>query len=189
MPKVVDHDARRETLAATAARVIAERGVENTRLRDVARQAGFSTSIVGHYFNNKDALILSALDYVDRQVASRFAKLRNRSIKQALETILPLDDERRMEWRVRINFWGRATVQPELARSLAESLAYSQQTMAHILGEQIEQGTIRRDIDIDSTAESLVNASMSLSVRVLFQPDVYSKGVVSERIERLLALI
>lgn len=189
MPKVVDHDERRKVLAATAARVIAERGVENTRLRDIASEAGFSTSIVGHYFNNKDELMLRALEYVDDRVAERFARLRNRSISKALETILPLDEQRRLEWRVRINFWGRATILPALAETLSASLAFSQQTMAYILGEQIEQGAIRGDIDVAATAESLVNATMSLSLRVLFQPGLYTQKKVRATIASMVESI
>ncbi len=160
--------------------------MENTRLRDVADQAGFSTSIVGHYFNNKDALMLQALEYVDECVAVRFAKLRNRSINKALETILPLDDERTMEWRVRINFWGRASIHPELADNLAASLEFAEQTMAHILREQIALGVLDKGIDVDKSAESLVNATMGLSLRVLFQPKAYSRKQLREKIAGLV---
>lgn len=189
MPKVVNHDARRRLLAATAAEVIAVRGVENTRLRDVADQAGFSPSIVGHYFRDKDELMQQALVYVDECVAERFARLRNRSINRALETILPLDEQRSMEWRVRINFWGRACTQAELAKTLAQSLVFSQQTMVHILREQIERGVLNNRINVDSNAELLVNATMALSLRVLFEPKNYPRAKVRKKIAALVSRI
>lgn len=189
MPKIVDHDLRRKKLAAIAAHVIAERGIENTRLRDVANEAGFSTSIVCHYYDNKDELMLSALAYVDELVAVRFAILRNRSISKALETILPLDDQRRMEWRVRINFWGRATIHTGLAQTLSKSLDFAQTAMVQILQEQIELGKVNSEIDVKTDAELLVNATISLSLRILFQPEMYTqkriKILISELVERL----
>jgi Uncharacterized protein conserved in bacteria len=58
MPAVIDHDARRNTLAEIAADLLATGGVESATVRAVAAAAGFSTKAVTHYFPDKRALML-----------------------------------------------------------------------------------------------------------------------------------
>ena len=62
MPKIVDHDKRRFTIAQAAVTVIAEQGLEATKLSDIARLAGMTTGSVSHYFSGKDAVLMAALE-------------------------------------------------------------------------------------------------------------------------------
>lgn len=186
MPKIVDHESRRQTLAATAVAVIADSGLENATLRDIASQAGFSTGIVGHYFRNKDELMLSALEHVEAQVAQRFEQRRDRSLRNALQSILPLDRQRRAEWRVRINFWGRAMIQPELAEKLARSQSRSQRALEAILREEAGRRRLPSSQSAAVVAEALMDRTLSLSLRILFQPADYPRRRVIQAIERSL---
>ncbi|GAA4879645.1 TetR/AcrR family transcriptional regulator [Ferrimonas pelagia] len=183
MPKVVDHDARRQILAATAANVIAQRGLENTTLKDVAAEAGFTPGLVGHYFDSKDQLMRAALSHVDQRSAERFALLRNRSLRRALEAILPLDHSRREEWWVRISFWGRTMVQPKLKNELAQSMVYAQDTLEYIINEQKEQGHLRPDLDATVAAEAMLNLLMGMSLRILFDPKLYTRKKVMQTLD------
>ena len=182
MPKIVDHDERRQTLAATAVSVIAEVGIENATLRDIAQMAGFSTGIVGHYFGSKDELMLSALVWVEARVAQRFNAMRNRSIERALESILPLDKGRRDEWRVRVNFWGRAMANQDLATKLAESMDRSQQLLRVLVREECASGSFLAGLDCAVVAETLFDRTMSLSLKILFQPKAYPRHRVRQKI-------
>src|SRR5690606_7429774 len=64
MPKKIDHDERRRDIARAAIAVIGEQGIDNTRLVDVARAANATTGTITHYFEDKDAVLLAALDQV-----------------------------------------------------------------------------------------------------------------------------
>ena len=52
---------RRDRLVATAAEVLQERGLEDTRIADVAARAGMSAGHVMYYFDSKDQLLLEAV--------------------------------------------------------------------------------------------------------------------------------
>ncbi|MEU3527065.1 TetR/AcrR family transcriptional regulator [Streptomyces sp. NPDC038707] len=52
---------KRRRLAAAAARVLHEQGVERTTLADIAREAGVPVGNVYYYFKTKDELVLAAL--------------------------------------------------------------------------------------------------------------------------------
>ncbi|UJA21343.1 TetR family transcriptional regulator [Thermoleophilia bacterium SCSIO 60948] len=56
----IDH-IRRPQLLAAAAQVIAERGLANTRISDVAERAGSSPPAVVYWFGSKDELLLGAI--------------------------------------------------------------------------------------------------------------------------------
>ena len=52
---------RRDRIVATAASVLRERGLEETRIVDVAARAGMSAGHVMYYFTSKDQLLLEAV--------------------------------------------------------------------------------------------------------------------------------
>jgi AcrR family transcriptional regulator len=56
---------RRPAILTAAAEVISERGVQNTRIRDVAERAGTSAPGVLYWFPTKDDLLVQALQFAD----------------------------------------------------------------------------------------------------------------------------
>jgi len=60
MGKSVDHAQRREIFAAAALRVIMRDGIAGLTVRAVAKEAGFTTGALTHYFHSKDQLLIEA---------------------------------------------------------------------------------------------------------------------------------
>jgi AcrR family transcriptional regulator len=56
---------RRPAILTAAAEVISERGVQNTRISDVAERAGTSAPGVLYWFQTKDELLAEALQFAD----------------------------------------------------------------------------------------------------------------------------
>ena len=83
MPRPKNQAARRDQLNAAARRVIAARGVEAMRIKDVAEEAGMSPQSVLYYYPDLDQLIEEAIQHV----VERFAERR-------LETVEGIDDPR-----------------------------------------------------------------------------------------------
>lgn len=71
MPKQVDHDERRETIARALWRVVERRGVAQVSVREVAREAGISHGAVQHYFATRDAMLTFAMDFASEQSSRR----------------------------------------------------------------------------------------------------------------------
>lgn len=122
MPKVVDHEERRRTISVAACRVIANAGLSNTTVRDIAAEAGCTTGMVVHYFAGKKEVLLAALNAASSAVAERMIRLANQSTDpyEALCQCLPMDQTRLVEWRVWIAFWDNAIHDPDLAREQRE---------------------------------------------------------------------
>jgi len=57
-------DERRADLIAVAYQIIAEKGFEGLRVRDVAAQAGVNIATLHYYFNTKEDLVKGVVDYL-----------------------------------------------------------------------------------------------------------------------------
>lgn len=64
MPKIVDHEQRRQELALQAANIFLEHGYKNLGMRQLCEQLGMSKSAVYHYFQSKDELFKAATDAI-----------------------------------------------------------------------------------------------------------------------------
>ena len=63
-------DARRQSLIAACARVLARAGATGASVRAIALEAGVSPGLVGHYFAGVDALVAATYTHVEAQVSA-----------------------------------------------------------------------------------------------------------------------
>lgn len=113
MPKTVDHDARREELLAAVWSVIVRDGLDRATIRSIARETGWSSGVLAHYFADKDDILVSALRLMIERIEDRWdEKLAGLTGVAALRELvldnLPLDDERAQETRLLMNYWSRS---------------------------------------------------------------------------------
>lgn len=104
MPKVVNHEGRREELAVALWRVALRDGFDAVTVRSVAEESGWSAGALRHYFPDKTTMVLFAVDFVVEAVRKRISRtsaaveaLSPEFVRVHLEQLLPLDDERRLE--------------------------------------------------------------------------------------------
>ena len=57
-----DHDAKRQRILKTAARVIADEGIARASMAQIAEACGISKANIYHYYASKDALLFGILD-------------------------------------------------------------------------------------------------------------------------------
>ena len=122
MPKVVDHAQRRQELIEAAWRVIARVGLDGVTVREIAAESGYSTGTLAHYFADKDDILRVALERADDNIRQRLEAMPAdldpvAALRRTLCEALPLDEGRRFELTLDVNFWGRALNRPSL-RSL-----------------------------------------------------------------------
>jgi AcrR family transcriptional regulator len=176
MPKKVDHDARREELVLAAWRVIAARGIDEVTIREIARESGYSSGVLAHYFENKDDLLAHALRLSHTRIRKRYddemgAPLAADQLKGILLDNLPLDEQRELETRIEMSFWARALRN----EALHEIQQHESETLRALLRELVEQarkdGAIGADHDVEETLELLGAVIDGLSLHALLYPD------------------
>jgi AcrR family transcriptional regulator len=188
MPKIVDHEQRREELAAAVWRLASRDGLDAVTMRAVAAEAGWSTGAVNHYFSDKEELLLFAFRTVADRVSRRVAAARDAAgeplmlARALLDLGLPLDPERRDETRVWFAFLGLALTRPALAR--AQRLAYRawRGLVADSLREAQQRGDLSAELDPECEAAGLIALVDGLAVQASFEP----RAVPARLMERLL---
>ncbi|HEX4306544.1 MAG TPA: TetR/AcrR family transcriptional regulator [Solirubrobacterales bacterium] len=176
MPKKVDHDARREELVLAAWRVIAANGIDEVTIRDIARESGYSSGVLAHYFKNKDDLLAQALRLSHTRIRKRQdAEEEPPKAADALKAILidrlPMDEQRDLEARIEMSFWARALRNEELHEIQEEE----SETLRTLLRELLEQAqkdkAVAKRHDREQVLELLGAMIDGLSLHALLYPD------------------
>jgi AcrR family transcriptional regulator len=175
MPKKVDHDERREELVLAAWRVIAAQGIDEVTIRDIARESGYSSGVLAHYFENKDDLLAHALRLSHTRIRKRYDAEREKAeAAEALRAILldnlPLDEQRDMETRIEMSFWARALRNGDL-HDIQQGESETLRTLLRELVEQAqEDGKIAAGHDREEVLEMLGAMIDGISLHALLYP-------------------
>jgi AcrR family transcriptional regulator len=116
MPKIVDHEQRRDEIALIACRVVAQYGFEQATIVRIARAAGCTTGMIAHYFDTKQDIIVAALRLILRRIEERLANADGADLLTLLSEALPVDETRYMECAVWMAFWGQVPADRRLKR-------------------------------------------------------------------------
>ena len=124
-------------MAATAAELVGQRGLEALTFRNVAEAAGSSTTVLTHYFTDKHDLMLSTFELVAQRSGLRFDAARDAGggLYECLEALLPVDRARQTDWRLLTCYWGMAVSDPLLAEAQARHVRSAQRRIETILRE------------------------------------------------------
>jgi TetR/AcrR family transcriptional regulator, transcriptional repressor of bet genes len=177
MPRQVDAHARRERIAEIAASLLATGGRTAVSVRSIARNAGVSKAVVTHYFENMDELLEAT--YENRRAKTR-ARVQSvvahdpTDLVALAEAILPLDDERRMDWAVYIGFFGEAATAPSMAARQREAVRGMRDRFFEALAILHERERLPADIDLDTTADRLIALVEGIANVAYFDPDAWT---------------
>jgi TetR/AcrR family transcriptional repressor of bet genes len=189
VPRFVDHDLRREFVTEVAAELIAERGVEELTVRKVATAAGFSTTVVSHYFLDKRDLLRSTFRAAARRSSQRFeaaAKAENRTLASCLESLLPVDAETRRDWKLFIAFWAMATGDAELDAEHRRRLRSARSRFHRVLLE--DPAEFGSDVDLRALASALMTTVHGIAMQAIFDPEYWTPRRQAEELRFALDL-
>jgi len=146
---------RRPAILNAAAEVISERGVQNTRISDVAERAGTSAPGVLYWFPTKDQLLVEALQFSDDRfyanLTSEFAELGTAAEKLGrMVELWPAEgDGETVLW---MELWVRALRDPRLAATREGLDRRWRDAIADIIREGQASGEFGDEADADDVA-------------------------------------
>jgi AcrR family transcriptional regulator len=167
---------RHQEILDAAARVITERGLAETRISDIAEQAGVSPGLILYYFDSKDRLLAEALTFANDQFYLRTSREIRRlpSAKDQLRRLVDLsvpgylqEFGRLDEWALWIEVWVRALRDAEMAKDrevlderwrsqIAEIVRAGRQTGEFTSAEDPDELALRLACLIDGLAIQVV---------------------------------
>ena len=196
MPRIVDYHAERERLAEAAWRTIAREGLQGATMRAVAEQAGCSTGPLVHYFGDKNQILVHALRHAARRTGGRMVRRLQSShgiagLRSLLEEALPLDNQRRAEWRIWLSFWGGAAADPTLAAEQKRRYEEWRGLIRVALAGARFQGELPRGLDLEQTAEEIVALVDGIGIQAMFERDRFPRArqlaIIGDFLKRLSA--
>jgi len=119
MPKIVDHEQRRDEIALVACRVVAEHGFDQATIVRIAREAGYTTGMVAHYYDTKQEIVIAALRLILRRIEQRLTRPAGDTQPDLLTILteaLPVDEARFTECAFWTAFWGQVSADKKLKR-------------------------------------------------------------------------
>ena len=169
MPILVDRERQRVHVAELAGHVVAEEGVGALTFRRMAEAAGTSTAIVSTYFDDKRDLLILTHKTAARRTSVRFesAMERGGDLQDCLEAWLPLDDERLLDWRVIIAFWGVAVNDPDLAEIQDGHVSRARKRIEAFVMKH--RGLSRPNAPVTRTAEKVLALTLGIAFQAVFE--------------------
>lgn len=191
MPAIVDHDERRAFIANIVKEMIAETGIESVTVRAVARRAGFSSTILSHYFRDKQHLLISAFASVLSDSPRRVQAIIDKggSLFDCLEALLPITPQNLRDWQAWFGFWGTVTHDPELAAERIAGVDETQKMLKDVLRHAIDRGELPADLDIAFHSNHIQIYLNGLVSMVIMQPEVWSPDAQREALRWQIGLM
>ncbi|WP_328388812.1 TetR/AcrR family transcriptional regulator [Streptomyces sp. NBC_00400] len=186
MPKQVDREARRREVVDALFRVVVRDGLQRASLRTVADEAGLNIGSVRHYFAGQEELMRFAMrsmvDRVGDRLQRRIDELGDldglsgpeirRCAVELLSELLPLDDSRRAEVTVLVDFTTAARTHPEIDDLAQETATATRTLVRRILARLDTAGGLRAGLTLDTETERLTSLLDGLAFTAVLRPDV-----------------
>lgn len=191
VPKIVDHDARRRELARAAAVVIVRRGLDGVTVREIAREAGFSTGSLGHYFASKDDVLIAVLE---ESTADTLGRMRARAAhhrglklaREAVAELMPLDARRVRENRIWILYSAQAIPSAKLRAAYLRNERLQQGQLHTALDQAVQDGELSAPVDPDLEASRLLALADGVAQQALFDKRMWTADRQLEAIDEHL---
>lgn len=194
MPKVVDHEARRRELVEAAWRVIAARGIDEVTVREIARESGYSSGVLAHYFENKDDLLVHALRLSHEGIYRRYDEetatpLQHDALRAVLMDNLPLDQQRELETHIEMSFWARSLRNDSLRRIQHEEHGFLRRLLRSLVrGSQAERAVTSEHAP-DAIVDLLAALIDGISLHALLYPERMTRRRQQAAMELALRLL
>jgi len=181
-----------------ARRVIAQRGADATRFRDVAAETGSAISTLQYSFGSREDLIIAAFEDA---AAADFERVRRATeaadgpvdrlralVRQSV--VAESDEHAREAWLVWVEYWRAAARDDELRAGSADVYAKWRALVGSVLADGRATGEFRSDLDIDQAATQVMALLDGVGVPlVLRHPGITSSGAAAVVLDALAGIL
>jgi AcrR family transcriptional regulator len=180
---------RKAALTEALLGIVAERGLDQVSVREVASAAGVSIGTVQHYFPTKDEMLAAAFAEVVRRVRLRLESVElgddvRRNLSAVLREFLPLDARRSEEARIMAAFAARAATSPALADVQRGVLAEVHGALSEALARA--RNARADSAEVKQAAHIAIAAADGLALHAVSAPGWISRRQLSAALEQLL---
>lgn len=171
MPIVVDREERQRQVVAVAFDLVADVGIEALTFREIAATNGCSTSIVSHYFRNKNELLFRVYQLANQRARDRLVAAHSAGLPllDCFDAILPVCTESQRNWRVWLAFWARAHLEPAYLEERRRAAEGSLATYREMLAGKLQIAVDTPSLDL--AARKLIATVAGIGLEACFAPE------------------
>lgn len=164
-----------------AATAIVARGFAETRISDIADEAGVSTATVLHHFRTRESVLLAALRWAGAVATIQLSAELDPDapartwLRASIESVLPADEEQRAEAVLQLECWNVALHEPELVVHTEEIARRWRQTLAELVQHGIDRGEFSPDLPATDLADLIAAALNGLWPKILLGFEDYPR--------------
>lgn len=186
-----DHDAKRIEIAEAACQVILRLGLAQASLAEIAREMGYTTGILRHYFVNKEELLLCAKNLLfDRSWEKAVnAAMRHNGVEKlrAMATsLLPCDEASVDRFRLLATFNGHAIGNAHLMRVQYKRDAHHWRVFEQVISALQEDGSLPKTLDARVEALGIIAMLDGLADQVIMNPKEWSPAELTGLMSRYI---
>lgn len=192
MPRTANHDERRRQVAEALLRTVARKGLAKTTFADVADELGASVGLVQRYFRSKADLLRFGVEYLYKRAEERMDAVElvppvRDLLFRITRTLLPLDEERRLELSVWLEFLPATANDPEMAELHRATTRQLVDGLAEGLAAAQHHGELSTGLDPQTEAAALVAFADGLTIHQLTTPDVFDDATAEHLLRQHFA--
>lgn len=184
--------ARRAEVVDAAIRVIARDGLAAASLRSIAREIGYTTGVVMHYFKDKRELLVAAAQAVFDPFDPLLADATSDGfdgLRRLCVVPLPTTAGNEALWRIYAQALASAETEPAFAAVVRARYAAIRERVGALLAEGQRDGSLRGDFDPAAQCDILCALIDGLSLHAISEPDRFPPGhletLVTQELEKL----
>lgn len=192
MPRPADHDQRRTQIARAFQRLLAAEGFAAVSFAKVAAEAGVSVGLIQHYFLGKDVLLRFAYDDAVSRLSERVrARVQEgeaaglpiaEMLLNTLVELLPLDEERDVEYRVRQGLQAQALHNAGLAELARRSGVGLLGYVSTAVENGRAAGEVASEVDAELAARLILATVQGLADQVALSAEFPAREVLRQAI-------
>lgn len=177
----------RERLIAAGYKVLSEKGLEATTVKEIAHAAGVSPGLFHYYFASKEALLLAVLQEAGTRYGSRMRQLRATVPAEEFPGAALAAEREQIsqepEWyRLRYELFALSLRNPAFLPELGELLGHIRLMFARAL----QNTTKGNEIQMQALASVVMACFDGLALQQLAQPDADLSGAYQLLLEVIL---
>jgi AcrR family transcriptional regulator len=180
---------RVDAICEAACRVLAARGLERTRISDIAAEARVSSAVIHYYFESKDQLLLAALEWTDQRALESYRELQHITddattrLRKLVAVTAPSDDVSRNDWLLWLET-GPLARRPALFPTVQRIALRYFTAVNDVIERGCRSGEFRPVASVDEVCLRFISYADGLATRCLLGYEDFAPEKVAELLGR-----
>jgi AcrR family transcriptional regulator len=188
MPKLETEAIRRRQVMDAVIQILSINGWRDLTIREVSDVAGISSGVITHYFSNKRALTLDAINDATLQFVKALGKFESRRSDAASRLVALVDFVSQPspagipEWRFWLNLFGSMPFDGVLQAEVQKVHRLYAEVIVRLMESGVDEGSFHPSREPGEIAIKFISAAFGLCVPMMADP----QAMPPERCRRLL---